>query len=115
MGRVHRRAKYKTLLAAPAPSRLRAAIVGNADLFSAGGKRLDVNFEPARFIGLICDPFSVGRKLSVALFKVRLNDWKRLPVFADRHGPDVPIRFQSEVSEEEKAAIGGPIRCMFGL
>src|SRR6516225_5379705 len=43
------------------------------------GKRLDVNLISAGLVGLICDPFSVGRKLCPVLIEFCVENWKWFP------------------------------------
>src|SRR5262249_36739049 len=69
-------------LSVAAPARLGTTIGGHLCVASWVRKGLDVNLIPAGLVRLICDPFSVGRKLCQILVKVRLDNgkWFRISI-----------------------------------
>ena len=74
------------------PAHLLAAARRDLNPTTGAGKRLQVNFEMARFIRLIRDPLAVGRKLAVAFVEGRLHEWVRRAVGTERHIPEVRRR-----------------------
>ena len=83
------------LLAILAPAHLRAASRRDPCLRAGPGKRLDVDLELPRLVGLIRDPAAVGRELRAPLLELRLHHREWLPVF-QRQGPDVILRLRIE-------------------
>src|SRR5262249_5085865 len=80
-------AKRKTV-----PSRRAAIAPGTAagrDLLlgSRAGERLNVDFELARFVRLVRDPFAIRSELRITLIELRLNDYKRLSIPFYRQRP----------------------------
>jgi len=65
-----------------------AAVGGDLELSARSRKRLDVDFEPARFVRLVRDPFAVGRELALALLKRSLQERERLFIAGDRQDPN---------------------------
>src|SRR5262249_52876427 len=97
------------------PARLCAAVGRDLKLSARSRKRLDVNLEPARFVGLVGDPLAVGGELAIAFVKRSFQERKRLFIAEHRQNPQVSARLRAAVTEQQKASIGGPVEWRFVL